>query len=281
MKKFLLVALSALLVLSMVACGEKETLSLADDENLDVELDVNVEGDFEYAANEEGTIEITRYTYTGTTPRDVTIPSEIEGRPVEGIGTDAFKSVATLKSITIPDSVTYIGDFAFFECTALSEVTLPNSVEKIGEGSFMRCTSLTKIKLSSALTEIGDYAFLDCTALAEAALPDALAEIGAGAFWRCEALGDVVLPASVEFIGMSAYIGCTSTKNITVLNADIEEIYGNVTEEDTGYEHFVDERYTKVERYAFDDTVNILVAKDSKTETTLARQGWSLSYIAE
>lgn len=51
----------------------------------------------------------------------------------------------SLTSITIPDSVTYIGDAAFEGCTALTSITIPDSVTEIGAFAFSYCTSLKTV----------------------------------------------------------------------------------------------------------------------------------------
>lgn len=51
----------------------------------------------------------------------------------------------SLTSITIPDSVTYIGDAAFEGCTSLTSITIPDSVTEIGAFAFSYCTSLKTV----------------------------------------------------------------------------------------------------------------------------------------
>ena len=66
----------------------------------------------------------------------ITIPSEIDGKPVTSIGYKAFQDCTGLTSITIPNSVTSIGGRAFLDCTGLTSITLGNSVTSIEEGAF-------------------------------------------------------------------------------------------------------------------------------------------------
>lgn len=51
------------------------------------------------------------------------------------IGTEAFRDVRRIKSISIPNSVTSIEDRAFYECDCHS-IHIPKSVENIGEQAF-------------------------------------------------------------------------------------------------------------------------------------------------
>ena len=64
---------------------------------------------------------------------------------LENIANSAFNGCASLKLITIPDSVTSIGGSAFKGCTSLTSVTIPDSVTTIGNGAFHYCYSLTSV----------------------------------------------------------------------------------------------------------------------------------------
>lgn len=72
----------------------------------------------------------------------VSIPSEIEGRPVVAIADDAFKN-KDVTAVAIPDTVVSIGWFAFYGCHALEQVTIPTSVTAIAYAAFDGCPSLT------------------------------------------------------------------------------------------------------------------------------------------
>lgn len=63
---------------------------------------------------------------------------------IETIAGAAFL-MCSLKSVTIPNSVTYIGREAFEMCGQLSSVEIPNSVTSIESGAFLECTGLTSI----------------------------------------------------------------------------------------------------------------------------------------
>lgn len=58
---------------------------------------------------------------------------------------NAFGGCTSLKSITIPSSVTSIGRAAFQGCSALTSITIPSSVTSIGPDAFANCTSLNTI----------------------------------------------------------------------------------------------------------------------------------------
>jgi hypothetical protein len=64
---------------------------------------------FNYTTS-EGKATITKYTGSDA---NATIPATINGLPVTVIGARAFEACASLVSVTIPKSATFIGDYAF------------------------------------------------------------------------------------------------------------------------------------------------------------------------
>lgn len=78
---------------------------------------------------------------------NIVIPDEINGLPVTTIDEGAFSNLDTLKSITIPDSVTRIHSNAFADCTNLVNVVLPDCLTAIEENLFYNCQSLEKIHI--------------------------------------------------------------------------------------------------------------------------------------
>jgi hypothetical protein len=86
---------------------------------------------------------------------------------VTGIGRDAFgywydhdsQFCYTIKSVTIPDSVTTIEANAFTGCTALTSIVIPDSVTSIGDNAFKGCTSLASVTLSDPEPTLGKDSF--------------------------------------------------------------------------------------------------------------------------
>ena len=73
------------------------------------------------------------------------IPAEIDGVAVTKIVGAAFKNCSQLTSVTIPESVTYIGDEAFCQCAALTDAKLPSGLRHLGLRAFdgTKCTETT------------------------------------------------------------------------------------------------------------------------------------------
>lgn len=81
------------------------------------------------------------------------------------LGGYVFSNCTTLKSITIPNSVTSIGQSAFSSCSNLINITIPNSVTSIGTNAFNNCRSLTSITIPNLVRFIEGNAFYNCTKL--------------------------------------------------------------------------------------------------------------------
>lgn len=86
--------------------------------------------------------------YNGTAA-DVTIPSRSKGKPVTTIGRAAFHG-SSFTSVTIPDSVTFIGEAAFADCSNLTNISIPDSVTAIEIDAFAGCPSSMTVTYSGS-----------------------------------------------------------------------------------------------------------------------------------
>ena len=155
------------------------------------------------------------YTYKGKMPKDTSIIIE-DG--TKGIASGAFRGYYNLSSITIPNSVSYIGSYAF-SGSGLTSITIPSSVTSIGDGVFYWCTSLKSINIPNSVTYIGNNAFENCNSLKDLTLPNSLTTIGAYAFWECDGLESIHLPEHLTYIGGDAFRDCESLTSISIPNS--------------------------------------------------------------
>ena len=145
------------------------------------------ESDFEYGAS-NGRAIIRKYKGAGGT---VEIPATLGGYPVTGMKMQAF-----------------------IECTSLKSVSMPESMTSIGNGAFAGCTGLESVKLPAGLKSIGENAFYSCTSLTSVVIPDKVTSIGSLAFFGCLKLESITIPAGITNLASSFVYGCTNLKKI-------------------------------------------------------------------
>nr|WP_296158513.1 leucine-rich repeat domain-containing protein [uncultured Blautia sp.] len=114
--------------------------------------------------------------------------------------------------------VTGLGDvlFSTAKCATIKKVTMPDTVTVIGSGAFEGCTNLESITLSKKLKEIQAKAFYGCTSLRSIVLPDSMQKIGMSAFEGCSSLSSVILGNGLSYIDVWAFNSCPSLKSITM-----------------------------------------------------------------
>ena len=169
-------------------------------------------GDYGYTVLKDGTVQIVKYYGKAA---QLTVPSKLDGKPVSGIGNNAFELNDKLTSVIIPSSVKKIGEMAFYYCENLKSVTLPKGITTIEYATFSVCPALSKISLPAGLTRIAERAFY-CAGLTKVTLPDSVKTIASEAFSSCQELLEVVLPESATDLGDSAFSNCQSLKKATL-----------------------------------------------------------------
>lgn len=133
-----------------------------------------------------------------TADGNVNYPKYVNGALVTEIPNLVYYNDKNLKSIKIPDSVTYIGIYAFGSCSNLKSVNIPNGVTSIKEFTFDRCESLTgDLVIPEGVTSIGDYAFQYCKSLTSITIPSSVKSIGDYALCSCLS-ATIYVPNSVK-----------------------------------------------------------------------------------
>ena len=139
------------------------------------------------------------------------------GKSLISIPKYAFKS-CTLKTIELPNTMSYIAEYAFDFNTELNAVNIGSSVQTIGNYAFNNCVLLSDIKLGQKLTTIGDYAFASAgksaTTWTPIVFPETLTTIGESAF-SSSGCRSITIPNTVSSIGESAFASNTNLRSIT------------------------------------------------------------------
>ena len=109
---------------------------------------------------------------------DLVIPATYRGLPVTAIGSKAFESVRSFKSVSIPASVTTIGEYAFAHCGVTSVTFATNSqLTTVDRYAFFSSSSLQSIALPDGVTTIGEAAFNGCNNITSISIPDSITTI--------------------------------------------------------------------------------------------------------
>ena len=109
---------------------------------------------------------------------DLVIPATYRELPVTAIGSKAFESVRSFKSVSIPASVTTIGEKAFAHCGVTSVTFATNSqLTTVDRYAFFSSSSLQSIALPDGVTTIGEAAFNGCNNITSISIPDSITTI--------------------------------------------------------------------------------------------------------
>ena len=147
------------------------------------------------------------------------------------IGTKAFCSSYFLKSVTIPNSVTFIGGEAFNFCRELSSVTIGKGVSTIAQNAFINCNSLASVHITDleAWCKItfnynsnpllfAHHLYLNGKEIKELTIPNNVHSIGKYTFSGCSGLTSVTIGNDVKSIGEYAFSGCSGLTSVTIGN---------------------------------------------------------------
>ncbi len=189
---------------------------------------------------------------------------------VKYIGIQSFNAAWGITSIMIPNSVTEISDAAFANCEKLVSVTLGENVKKIGETVFWNCTSLTDINLPNSIESIGACAFQNCRKLVSITLPDNIKTIEQWTFYQCYSLESVTLPKNLITI-KDAFL-YTGLKSIEIPNS-VEQIYymafegcGNLSSVSLG------DNIKQIGNSAFENCISLKNIKIPNKLTSISKQ---------
>ncbi len=151
----------------------------------------------------------TRIEYTSTDEK-IVVPSVMTSPAVVSNEYKDGKGVITLNKV-----ITALQAKAFFECATLKTISIPGTVTKIGNNSFQNCTSLEAVVLPPEITELGVNLFNGCP-LKEIEIPSKVSKIGNKALANNKVIASLDIPASVLLLDTNAFLYDSALETITV-----------------------------------------------------------------
>lgn len=157
--------------------------------------------------------------------------TEIKATALSDLGTtsNVVGSVANPISITLPDSLLYIGGKAFSLSNGSGlkgDLTIPDNVQSIGEDAFVNNHGLTgNLTIGKSVKEIGRGAFSSCNFTGKLSVPGSVTKIGEKAFMSNK-FTSIQIANGVTSIGEYAFSGCTSVHSID-LSSIAQATYGD------------------------------------------------------
>ncbi|MBQ6018379.1 MAG: leucine-rich repeat protein [Clostridiales bacterium] len=160
---------------------------------------------------------IGNYAFSNSGLVSVTIPAKVV------LGEDAFSGCEKLQSVTFAEGITSIPNYAFVGCTSLKTVNIPDTVTYIGISAFTE-SSIESVVIPGSVKEIGDYAFYGCYNLSSATIGKGVETIGEQAFFECKKLESIAIPGTVKIVKPSLFSNCYNLRYLE-LGEGIEEIH--------------------------------------------------------
>ena len=196
---------------------------------------------------------------------------------LDGIGGSAFSNTG-LTTVTLPNSLTYLGDYAFSSCKDLASISIGTGITEIPYNCFTGCNALTSVDLPEHVTSIGGGAYSYCNGLVSITLPDHIQTVGASAFASCSNLEEVVIPDNVTTLGEKAFQYDSKLKYVQIGKGitTLEKDLFNSCESLSSVE--LSEGLTAVKAFVFENCSSLKTVTFPSTLTALSNStsfGWS------
>ena len=189
-------------------CGSRVTWSLTDDGVLTIS---GKDGIYEYGWYEEDDV---YHPAPWTEEGMPAVKKLVVNSGITYIGGWAFSGLEQLASVSLPDTLEYIGWSAFRECASLTSIVIPEGTKYLYGDAFIGCTSLRSVKLPSTLEDIDGCIFQGCTSLQDIVLPEGTTFIPWRMFDGCTSLRSVTIPSSIMSVSNDAFSGCTALTSV-------------------------------------------------------------------
>ena len=189
-------------------CGSRATWRLTDDGVLTIS---GKDGIYEYGWYEEDDV---YHPAPWTEEGMPAVKKLVVNSGITYIGGWAFSGLEQLASVSLPDTLEYIGAAVFRDCTSLTSIVIPEGTKNLYGDAFIGCTSLRSVKLPSTLEDIGGCIFQGCTSLQDIVLPEGIDYVPWRMFDGCTSLRSVTIPGSIMSVSNDAFSGCTALTSV-------------------------------------------------------------------
>lgn len=159
-------------------------------------------------------------------PSDFTIPSSINGQPVEHIAAEAFRYNTTIKKVALADGIKTIEPMSFAD-SALEYIYLPSSLERIEYAPFLN-TNLTSLVVPPSVSFIQCMGFSGLPSLRSLVIGVSATDTDPEISFNCPLLNgysnsptslqSVTLGPRISAITSGAFYGEINLKNVTILD---------------------------------------------------------------
>ena len=152
------------------------------------------------------------------------------------------------------------GNFVFSNCNNIVSVTLPNTINFIGYGAFKACKNLKSINWPSKDFRLGDYAFTSC-GIESVTIPKTAISIGDYVFSSCDKLTSVTIEDGAVTLGSRTFAEGPRIESLYI-PASVKSMYNIFMYSYGGYTKYItvdpaNETYCSVD--------NVVYSKDMKT----------------
>lgn len=160
------------------------------------------------------------FAFSENSLKSITIPET-----VTSMGEGLFKKNASLLVAKFNNTFTALPNRIFEDCYRLTSVTYKNSeqITSIGDNAFKSC-GLTKIDFPKNLVLIGERAYYANKGLTSLSFPSSLQTIGNNAFTYCSNITSIAFPSSLKTIGERAFVQLELLDNIDLSITKVETI---------------------------------------------------------
>lgn len=244
---------------------------------------------FTFTSLSDGTYSIKAKDVTNM-PEDVVLPSIYNGKLVTQIGEHAFfsmilfKPCETIKSVIIPNTITYIGKAAFWQCSNLLNVTFPDSVKEMGCNPHpfaMTAFQENAENWTDDVLYIGNHLLEAKDSISgKYTIKDGTVGITGYAFYNCSNLTGIIIPDSVVTIGEWAFNGCHNLANVSIGNGVTSigsEAFGTYQGAMKGI--IIPDSVTTIGFEAFDYSNNFTIYCEAESRPSGWNEAWANSYI--